>query len=165
MFGISVKGIKMTRTVEVYQWKESCETDDDDKKNCTYEKVWDSELIDSNSFVEAGHSNPGSKLYESNLFVAANVNVGAFALPIELVNQLSCDKKKSNADLEKEYNKSVEGIKVDGNYLTNVVDNKPEIGDVRIYYEYIDSGNASVLAVQIGNTFEAYTSKKWKRYL
>ena len=46
-FGISAKAAKLVRTVEVYQWKENCETDDNDQKNYTYEKVWEDRLIDS----------------------------------------------------------------------------------------------------------------------
>lgn len=162
IFGISVKGVKLVRTVEVYQWKESCETDDNDNKHCTYEKVWDSNLIDSSSFEEGNHYNPSSKLYEDEVYLAYNVRAGAYVLPDELVSQLSCDKNKNNVELDNEYNKSIDTIKVDGNYLTNVNDNVPEIGDIRISYQYIDSGNVSVLAVQTGNTFEAYTTKNGK---
>lgn len=162
VFGITVKGVKLVRTVEVYQWKESCEEEDGNKKNCTYEKVWSSDLIDSASFKEVGHDNPTSKLYEDSVWVASNVRMGAYTLPNELVNQLSCDKNKSNQDLEKEYNKSVESLKVDGNYITNISDNIPQIGNVRISFSYLDGGNVSVLAVQTGNTFEAYTAKSGK---
>ena len=162
IFGISVKGVKLVRTVEVYQWKESCETDDNDNKHCTYEKVWDSNLIDSSSFEEGNHYNPSSKLYEDEVYLAYNVRAGAYVLPDELVSQLACDKNKNNVELNNEYNKSIDTIKVDGNYLTNVNDNVPEIGDIRISYQYIDSGNVSVLAVQTGNTFEAYTTKNGK---
>ncbi len=161
-FGISAKAAKMVRTVEMYQWKEECETDDNDKKNCSYEKSWESTIIDSSEFEEGNHDNPGNMPYDTEVFLASNIRMGAYLLPDELVRQLSCDKKKSNSDLVNQYNNSVESIKVDGNYLTDVKDNSPEIGDIRISYQFIDSGSVSVLAVQTDDTFEAYTSKSGK---
>ena len=159
VFGIGVKAAKMKRLVEVYQWKEKCETDDDDNKHCTYEKVWEEDLIDSSDFEESGHTNPTVKTYDSDVFLADNVRLGAFTLPDELISSLSYNKKKNNNDLTNEYKNNVEGIVVSGNYLTNVKENTPEIGDIRISYSYLDSENVSVLAVQSGNTFEAFTSK------
>ena len=158
-FGISAKAAKMVRTVEMYQWKEECETDDNDKKNCSYEKSWESTIIDSSEFEEGNHDNPDNMPYDTEVFLASNVRMGAYLLPDELVRQLSCDKKKSNSDLVSQYNNSVESIKVDGNYLTDVKDNSPEVGNIRISYQFIDSGSVSVLAVQTDDTFEAYTSK------
>ena len=161
-FGISAKGAKLVRTVEVYQWKESCETDDNDNKKCTYEKVWESGLIDSSEFEESGHTNPTSLLYETETFIADNVKLGSFYLPEELIRSLSTNKKKNNNNLTEEYKNNIEGIVVSGNYLTNVKDNNPEIGNIRISYSYLDEETISVMAVQSGNTFEAYTSKKGK---
>ena len=161
-FGIAVNAIKMKRTVEMYQWSESCETDENDKKTCTYEKVWDDKILDSSEYKEAGHSNPETKPYDDETYVAEEVKLGAFTLPEELVKQLSYDKKKNSDELTAEYNNSVEGLKVSEKYLTNVKEDTPQIGDVRISFEYTKSKNASVLAVQTDDTFEAFTSKKGK---
>ena len=161
-FGIAVNAIKMKRTVEMYQWKESCETDDNDKKTCTYEKVWDASLLDSSEYTESGHSNPTSKPYDDESYVADTVKLGAFTLPEELVKQLSYDKKKNNDELTAEYNNSIEGLIVSEKYLTNVKEDTPQIGDVRISFDYTTSKSASVLAVQTDDTFEAFTSKKGK---
>lgn len=160
-FGINQKAAKLLRTVEMYQWDEKCEKDDNDKETCSYEKVWEDKLIDSSDFKEAGHSNPSEMPYETESFVAENVKLGAFYLPEELIGKVSYNKKKDYDDLVKEYNNSVTGIKVDGNYLTNVVDD-PKIGDVRISYKYLDEITVSVMGVQRDNSFEAFTSKKGK---
>ena len=161
-FGIKVKAAKLVRTVEMYQWEESCETDDNDKKKCTYEKVWESRVIDSSDFEESGHNNPDTIPYESETSIADNVKLGAFTLPEELIKSLSTNKKKNNDDLNKEYNNSVESIKVDGNYLTDVKDGNAEIGNIRISFQYLDSESVSVMAVQTDDTFEAFTSKNGK---
>ena len=161
-FNITAVAAKLHRVVEMYQWSESCETDENDKKTCTYEKVWESDLIDSKDFQQEGHQNPTTKPYESEEYIADNVNLGAFVLTEELIKSLSYNKKKTSDDLKKEYQNTEEGIIIDGNYLTNVKENKPEIGNIRIYYEYLDSETVSVMAVQTGNTFEAFTSKNGK---
>ncbi len=162
-FGISIQAAKLQRVVEMYQWKESCETDDDDKKHCTYEKVWDSHLIDSSDFeTVVGHENPTVMAYESQTYIANNVRLGAFTLPEELIAKLSTNKTKNNSQLMEEYKNTIEGITVSGNYLTNVKDNAPEIGNIRITFGYLDSETVSVMAVQTGNTFEAFTSKNGK---
>lgn len=162
IFGISIQAAKLQRVVEIYQWKEKCETDDNDKKNCTYEKVWENGLIDSSDFEQSGHDNPTVTSYESETYIANNVKLGAFILPEELIAKLSSNKTKNNAELTNEYKNTIEGIIVSGNYLTNVKDETPEIGDIRISYAYLDSEAVSVMAVQTGNTFEAFTSKSGK---
>lgn len=162
IFGITKKAVKMKRNVEMYQWKESCKTDDNDNEKCTYEKVWESDLLDSSEYVESGHNNPSYMLYESEEYIASDVKLGAFTLPEELIKSLKYDKKKTNDELVNEYNNSKENIKIDGKYLTNVKEDGPEIGDLRISYEYTTAKNVSVIGVQTDDTFEAFTSKKGK---
>ena len=161
-FGISASAAKMKRVVEMYQWKEKCETDEDDNKNCTYEKVWDEQLIDSSEFNKAGYTNPVAMPYDSEVYIASNVRLGAFVLPDELINSLSYDKKVSEDVIASSYKNNVDGIVAKGAYLTNVKDDNPEVGNVRISYSYLDSVNVSVMAVQNGNSFEAFTSKNGK---
>ena len=161
-FGITAKAAKLERIVEMYQWEEKCETDDNKNKTCTYNKVWSDNLIDSSSFEKDGHTNPTTFPYESEEKIASNVKLGAYTLPEELIKLASYSKTKNNDDLTSEYQNKVEGIIVDGNYLTNVKEGNPEIGNIRISYKYLDSETVSVLAVQTGNTFEAFTSKKGK---
>ena len=159
-FKISVKAVKMRRNVEMYQWKEEC-TEENEKTKCTYEKVWDSKLLDSSEYKESGHENPTSMLYESETFISENVKLGAFTLPEELVKSLKFDKMKTNDELTSQYDNSKEDIKVDGKYLTNVKEEE-KIGDIRISFEYTTAKNVSVMAVQTDDTFEAFTSKKGK---
>lgn len=161
-YGISVNAIKMKRTVEMYQWEETCETDDNDKRKCTYEKVWDDDLIDSEDFEQENHDNPTTFPVESEVFAADEVKLGAFVLPEELVNKISYNKKKDSEELQAEYNNSNEELKVSDKYLTNVKEDNAEIGDIRISYSYLTPKTVSVMAVQTDNTFEAFTSKRGK---
>ena len=95
-FGISVKGIRLERKVEMYQWKEKSSTRSEKqlggsvKKTTvyTYEKGWSSSLIDSSRFKEAGHDNPGAFPFESQEWYASDVKLGAFILPKDLIRRV-----------------------------------------------------------------------------
>ena len=162
-FGIRVTGAKLERVVEMYQWIENCTTDENDNRNCTYEKDWSSSLIDSTEFEKSGYTNPTAFKYEGEEFLANNVKVGAFDLPERLLSNLSYDKNLNNEKLVELYKNNVEGFKVVDNYITNT--SKPEdlkIGDLRISYRYAGDGEVSLLGVQTGSTLSAFTGKKGK---
>ena len=158
-FGIKVKSALMERNVEMYQWTETCETDDNDNEKCSYKKEWVDHLVDSSNFKESSkHSNPSSMPYESEEFVAENVKMGAFTLPKDLLEKLSTKKDKTNAELTEEA-KEVEGYAIVNKYITNVEEDNPVIGNVRVSFSYNDADSVSVLAVQTGDSFAKYTTK------
>ncbi len=160
-FGISVNAVKLKRVVEMYQWNESCKTDENDKETCTYEKEWTDDLIDSSEFTKAGHENPSSMKIEGDEYVASDVKVGAFNLPERLIEKISYNKKYGTEKLEEQYKNTVEGYKINEKYITNSVDvNEPQVGDLRISYEYATDGEVSMIGVQSGDTLKAYTAKK-----
>ena len=159
-FGVKADSALMERKVEMYQWKEECETDDNNNKKCSYKKEWSDDVIDSSEFNDSKHTNPGSMPYDSEKYVAENVKMGAFTLPKDLLEKLSTKKEKKNADLTTEYTNPVEGYEVSGNYITTVKEGEtPEIGDVRISFSYNDATSVSVLAVQNDESFVKYTTK------
>lgn len=162
-FGISIKALKLERYVEMYQWDEKCETDDNDKKKCEYEKVWSDTIIDSSDFKESDHNNPKNIPYENEIQVTDKAKLDKFVLPESLVKKISTNKTKNEEELNAEYNKSVENLRVSGKYLTNAENiDEPKIGNVRISFKYTDIKKVSVLAVQTDNTFKQYTAKKGK---
>ena len=162
-FSITVKGAKLRRNVEMYQWIEECTTDENDKETCNYKKDWSSNLEDSSEFKESGHTNPTSFKYESEDFLASNVKVGAFDLPERLLNSLSYNQKLNNEKLTSMYTAPVEDFRLEGNYITNTkTEEGTQIGDLRISYEYATDGEVSLLGVQTGNTLTAFTGKKGK---
>lgn len=163
-FGIKAKSIKLKRTVEMYQWDESCETDDNDKEKCTYEKKWADDLIDSSDFKEAeGHKNPESMPYNEETYLASNVKLGAFTLTKELEERLPAEKEVNTQQLTEQFNNKVEGLKVNGKYITNISEEgTPEVGNIRVSFAYNGTESASVLAVQNDDTFAEYTAKSGK---
>ena len=49
------------------------------------------------------------------------------------------------------------GLTAINNYYTNVQNNSPQIGDIRISFKYNDATNVSILAVQNNNSFTPFT--------
>ena len=71
--------LKMRRSVEMYQWHEKSEEDDNDVKTYSYYLDWSDSLIDSTNFGEKnGHQNPVSIPYEDLQLVADDIYVDAF---------------------------------------------------------------------------------------
>ncbi len=155
-FDIHVAKPKLKRTVEMYQWKETCE-DNNGNEVCRYSMVWDDEIINSNAFEDATHNNPSSMPYSSESFTADGSKIGDFILDGELLNQLNADKKINLQDSAKITNM---GLTNDGTYYTNVQNGTPKVGDIRISFSYSDATNVSVLAVQNNNGFSKFTSKE-----
>ncbi len=155
-FDIHVAKPKLKRTVEMYQWKETCE-DNNGNEVCRYSMVWDDEIINSNAFEDATHNNPSSMPYSSETFTADGSKIGGFSLDRELLNQLNADKKINLQDSAKITNM---GLTNDGTYYTNVQNETPKVGDIRISFSYSDATNVSVLAVQNNNGFSKFTSKE-----
>ncbi len=95
-FGVVFEGIKLKRLVEMYQWEENTDSSSTKKMGgstettttYTYNKDWNSSLIDSGGFHDQGHDNPGIMMYESDTLSAGNVQLGKFKLSESLINKL-----------------------------------------------------------------------------
>ena len=157
IFGVKVLTAKLVRTVEMYQWSESCSSDSNNNKNCTYSKTWNSTIIDSTKFEQSGYNNPTYMSYESSTSVAASAKLGDFNITNEQLKSLSADTKYNN------FSFLPSGYKQNGSYVTNSSDlNNPEIGDIRISFTYNNSENISVLAKQNGNNLVDYETEDGK---
>lgn len=149
-FSVGTKTAKLYRIVEVCQWSES---EDDD--SYSYKKEWSEDLIDSSAFHETGHKNPDAKAYENKSFCISKAEIGAFTLSGEQLENLETNETftiSSSVALP-------QGYQVSDNYITNAKDmNNPNVGDIRIRYEYNTFSTATVLAVQDNNSFVDYIS-------
>ena len=77
-FGVSLHAAKLRRVVEMYQWDET-EEDDDNRKTYSYDGVWRDYRIDSSSFHDTSHQNPEMP-YETTDYDAKDISVGDFKL-------------------------------------------------------------------------------------
>ena len=156
LFNIQVSSAKLVRTVEMYQWEEDCETDDDGYKQCTYTEVWSDDLIDSTFFEDTSHTNPTTMPYDNKSFFDEEAKVGAYQLNDTLLNKLSASQYITNLDSVKAQELGLEIS--DGRYYTNVKNDNPEIGNIRISFRYNDSKTVSILAIQKDGGFQEFVS-------
>jgi hypothetical protein len=173
-FAISENALKLKRIVEIYQWSEEKETETVEKigggtettTSYTYKQVWDDRLIDSQSFQEAGsHRNPVSKPLENFEQVADLVSVGAYTLPTRLLDSLS---DYQRLDLSSDLLSALpyaqqEQWQIFNNYLYQSQDpSKPEIADVRVWYQILRPGIISVISQQKGETLQPHQTANGK---
>lgn len=164
-FNVSVKAIRLKRTVEMYQWQEQSKSETKKKlgggtetvTTYTYSKAWRDSLINSGSFKNPeGHQNPAVMQYHSTSADATAVTLGAFRLSPALISAIT-----SFAALPKDALPAPSGdmkAMPDGYYIGADL-NAPAIGDYKISYSAVMPTDASVVAKQVKDTFEAYSAK------
>lgn len=144
VLGVTVDSPILYRISEMYQWTVS-----DGKVTAE----WSEEIVES---PDAGHTNPSAypSNVKSNYYIAESVKIGDFGIPADLL--LLFEEKKELATLPEI---DVRGFKTAGSYITNSADiSSPEIGDVRIRYEYIDTTDATVAGKQRSNAVYKYAN-------
>ncbi len=160
--------LRMRRTVEMYQWRESSETRTERRAGggerrvttYTYDLVWSETPIDSAQFDQPyGHVNPPMS-QRSATFEATQARVGARTLTPALVSQVDNFQPLAVAPT------AVSGLAQDGRSVLangdglfvgwNAAD--PIVGDLRVRWETAPGGPVSVLAAQAGPTFADWHS-------
>lgn len=175
-FGLEVAGsTKLTRNVEMYQWAEKKTTRK--QKNLggstttiteyTYSEKWSSKHIDSSKFMKTGYNNPQYMPYKSESFYSTDVTIGAFTLPTDMIDEISSEQRLGDSlstDIIPASNVLVQNFKTWPNpngygfYFGNST-TYPQVGHTRVTFEALSSGQASIIAKQIGSTFTSYTAK------
>src|SRR4051812_2293804 len=95
-FGVSANGLRLVRSVEMFQWKEDKKTET--RKNLggseetvttyTYTKEWATNRIDSRDFRQQdGHVNPPLR-YQASAVLARDVSLGAFRPTARVIDML-----------------------------------------------------------------------------
>lgn len=168
-FGITVDGVRLVRTVEMYQWKESSRSETSTKvgggqetvTTYSYSKEWSGSAIDSSGFkVPEGHANPPMEL-KGERFQVPDAKLGAFTLSERVISGLGGEKKLT---LTTDMTEAIDAA-YSGNKRVTVAENRiylgfnstnPAIGDYRVSYEVAPLGVASVIGAQRGGGFEPY---------
>ena len=179
-FDLQVNALKLRRNVEMYQWVQSTDTKSEkqiggsEKTTTTYnyEKQWSNHLSKSKDFkIIEGHVNPLAFPYSKYTQQVNHSSVGAYSLSSSLLSQISnytsysvskIDTVKfKNAKILNEGNANV----IDGVSITQKIfigkgtSMSPVVGDVKVSFDVVNSGSDySILAKQVGNTFEHYNT-------
>ena len=174
--GVGARAIRFVREAEMYQWQESERTSE--KKNLggsvtrttvyDYSKGWADEAIDSSSFKEAGHDNPGAMPYQGVSWEAREVSFGAFRLQPDQIARIGGARPFA---LPADYacpaatNAVIAGGWI---HLPAASDGHdpaaaPQIGDMRVRFEVVEPHEISLVYKQSGDTFVPYTAKNGKK--
>ena len=168
-FGIATNVLKLRRTAEMYQWKETkSEAKDKNlggsettKTTYSYAKQWSESLIDSAKFKQReGHTNPVAMPYPTRMSTAEKITLGAFTLsgslagrienftglPVERTEQMPAP-VKTKAKVES------------GHVFLGTNSASPEIGDQRVSFQIARPTVVSLVARQVKGTFEPFTTK------
>lgn len=168
VFKISQNALKLRRKVEMYQWEESerqqTKEDRDKRRPIQYnhDKVWSENFIDSSTFHEAGYDNPPDMKFRSQEWDAENVSFGSFRLSRGLFSRMTDfdSLKVGEDDLKKAENLGTNAVVHDGGFYLADEPNpaSPQIGDIRVSFEVVRPQKVSILAKQMGDTFEEYVT-------
>jgi hypothetical protein len=171
-FGVGGSALKLKRIVEVYQWEENFKSDMKEKlgggtettTTYTYKQNWSDRIIDSSNFKESeAHKNPTTKRYENKEWLAANVSVGAYEIPEDLLMALSGYQPFTvTSEMLTSLPYATQGqLELTGNMLYLQASNSamPQIGNTRIRYEIITPQMLSVISQQSAETLVPYVTK------
>jgi hypothetical protein len=167
-FGVATNAIKLVRNVQMYQWKQTTESKTRKKigggeetvTEYKYDKVWSGDVIKSDEFKHPeGHSNPGSMAFESKKQTAQKVTLGAFVLSPSLVEEINKTEalpvtESTLAQLPRDTRERMKAIS--GMYYIGKNPTDPQIGELKISFEFVKPTTVSIVSRQVGNTFEPF---------
>ena len=155
---MTTPGVKLTRTVEVYEWTESSHNSNNQTRY-DYETKWKEGLVNSSNFKQPdGHRNPVALAYPSKTFQAQSVSVGAFQLDPSLIEKIG---DSSPLALKEDGLTLPDGARLEpgGTIYIGKDPNNPAVGDLRITEKVTAAGPVSIIAAQLGTKLTEYTSK------
>lgn len=170
LFGVTGPDlVKLHRVVEVFQWVEETKRTKRNKlgggeetaTEYNYTKKWDRKLHGSADFKHpGGHENKKPSVTTAE-FQASDVRLGAFHVPEFLLAQWQDYKTHPLPDPKSLPESMRPSATLDGPWLVlSGTPSEPAVGDARVQFESLATGDASVLARQVKDTFEEYSTRQ-----
>lgn len=176
-FGVEVKGARLVRGVEMYQWKEESHTEthkrvgggEDRTTTYTYSRVWHDGRYDSSRFhLGAGHENPEPR-YRDTEVVARDGRVGQFRPGPAVLEKLGATETVSFNQGFAEWLRARPGmgqVQLDeGNLYLGESPSNPRVGDLRVTYRLAPLGAVSMIGRQSGAELDDYQTVAGDRLL
>jgi hypothetical protein len=172
LLGIEATAIALVREVEMYQWREERRSETRSNTGGSQERVityhykpeWSARHIDSSQFNQPGHyRNPAVFPVEGQTRRAENVAVGDFRLNSALIAQignaesLALGPEQVEA-LPERFRERATADYPGWLYVGDPI--LPQVGDLRIRMAVVRDQPVSVLARQVDNTFEPFTTSR-----
>ena len=170
-FGVSQNAIRLTRTVEMFQWQEEKKSETQKKlgggtetqTTYSYTKKWSAKPIRSSEFKHPeDHQNPDSMIGEPLATVAIHVTLGQFNLPPAIIALMHGDQPVAltDADVAKLPADLKAKTKCAGDaFYLGADPAAPAIGDQRVTFTVLKPATFSILARQTGQTLDAFPTK------
>ncbi len=169
-FGVQENALKLSRTVEMFQWQEKSESkttknlggSETTETIYSYEKTWSQNRIDSSGFKKpSGHENPSMPAFGSEQFTASAIKLGAFRLGGAFVSQISGfeDYPLGQANLNAMDPSLKSSFALAGSSYFKGNPSSPQVGAVRISYQIIRPMSVSAVGKQDGDALQSYTAK------
>jgi hypothetical protein len=173
--GIAVEALKLRRVVEMYQWVEKRSSKEEKKLGggsetvtvYEYAQEWNDDPIDSSGFKKSEtHANPSDWPLRSDSFAAGEVKLGAFVLaqPVrdalgrwqDLPAQVAVQLPEQFG----EFRRLGQGLLYRG-----ADPDRPQVGDMRVRYEYQPEATYSIIAKQSGGMLDRYVASNGREVL
>ena len=161
VFPVRSDGLRLDRTVEMYQWRELREGSGDDREY-RYERVWAEGRIPSEHFRAGGSRvNPAPPSIASGRAYPTEVSIGAFGVAPALVELLPASEAVIVTGAADVY---VGGqlYRAPGAAFSTSHQSSPEIGDVRVRFAAVPAGPISVLGGVDGSIVDRWTAPNGK---
>lgn len=171
-FGIRANGIRLERTVEMFQWKESSKSETRTKlgggeetvTTYTYSRDWSDGPVNSGSFKQPqGHSNPAME-FQGRDFQISAAGFGAFRLDGRVLSMVGNAEDVAVppqllSDVRQAYKGDRQVAITGGRIYLGQNPTAPQIGDYRIAYKAVPLGPLSVVGRQQGSGFAPYQTE------
>jgi hypothetical protein len=164
-FGIKGNFVKLKRLAKMYQWKESKSSKHEKKvgggtetqTTYDYSLDWSEQLINSDNFkTPAGHQNPKSMPYYSMVYIAQKVNIDDFLLSDSLKKKMNNFDPLGIEDAALPTDLQGKAKKESGEFYFGNSSASPQIGDLRVKFLVVKPSQVTIIAKQVGNSFEPY---------
>lgn len=157
LFLVRSDGLRLDRTVEMYQWREHREGSGDDREY-RYERVWAEGRIPSERFRAGGSRvNPAPPPIASERRYPTEVTIGAFGVAPDLLDLLPADEAIVLAGAGDVY-LGGELYRPVGTAFSNSQRPAPEIGDIRVRFQAVPAGPISILGGIDGSMIGSWTA-------
>ena len=171
-FNIQAQGVRLQRSVEMFQWVESSRTETRNKLGGGQEQVttysytmdWSDRAHDSASFKDPqDRQNPPMAISKAS-FQADNATLGDFQLDARVLNLVGgardfpvpADRAEA---IQQAVGAGMRASIVNGGIYLGANPSQPRIGDYRISYRLVPNGMVSVIARQAGNGLAPYQTQ------
>ena len=172
-FDITVENsYRLTRTVEVYQWQEIKEQEEE-RVTYKYVQGWYSHPIDSSKFDDQSKRNPGNWPFQSSTSEAQNVTLGDYKLNASQISRLGRSRTNKIEPTDDQVDQTRDqmestgfsSFEVRGHYLVaSAEDNSivgEHIGQMRVSFSHDQCGVTTIIAQQMQDDDEVFTFRKW----